>query len=77
MKLCLQFIAIIIYRIYKTNTRGICLCHSYMVILLCFMMHGQQRMTQVYRKKDDGRQPEAEENQSVDIIRTKKRRGRE
>ena len=39
-----------------------------MFILLCFMMHGQQRMTQVHRKKDDGRQPEAEENQGVDII---------
>jgi hypothetical protein len=40
-------------------------------------MHGQQRMTQVHRKKDDGRQPEAEENQGVDTIREKSLRGRE
>ncbi len=31
-------------------------------------MHDQQRMTQVHRKKDGGRKPEAEENQGVDII---------
>ena len=40
-------------------------------------MHGQQRMTQVHRKKDDGRQPEAEKNQGVDIIGTKNLAGRE
>lgn len=38
-------------------------------------MHGQQRMTQVHRKKDD-RLPEAEEKQGVDIIGTKKSRGK-
>ena len=38
-----------------------------MFILVRFMMHGQQRMTQVHRKKNDERQPEAEENQGVDI----------
>ena len=42
-----------------------------MIILLCFRMHDQQRMTQVQRKKDDGRQPEADENRGVDIIGTK------
>ena len=47
-----------------------------MFILLCFMMHSQQRRTQVHRKKDEGRQPEAEECQGVDMIGTKKLRGR-
>ena len=39
-------------------------------------MHGQQGMTQVHRKKNDGRQPEAEENQGVDIIGAKKSKGK-
>jgi len=30
-------------------------------------MYGQQRMTQVHHKNDDGRHHEAEENQDVDI----------
>ena len=47
-----------------------------MFILLFFKMHGQQRMTQVPRKMDDGRQPEAEENQGLDIIRSKKSKGK-
>ena len=34
-------------------------------VLLCFRMHGQQRMTQVHRKKDGGRKPEAGEYQGV------------
>ena len=32
-------------------------------------MYGQQCKTQVQRKNDDRRQPLAEENQSVDMIR--------
>ena len=39
-------------------------------------MHGQQRMTQVHRKKDDGRQPETKENQGVDIIGTNRSKGK-
>ena len=39
-----------------------------MSMLLYFRMHGQQRRTQVHRKKDNGRQPEAEEYQDVDMI---------
>ena len=42
-----------------------------MFILLCLRMHGQQRMTQVHRKKDGGRKPEAEENQRAYMIRKK------
>ena len=45
-----------------------CLSHPYMLILLCFRMHGQQRRTQVHRKKDDGRHLEAEEYQGGDMI---------
>ena len=37
-------------------------------------MHGPQRKTQVHRKKDDGRQPEAEGNEGVDTIGKKLRR---
>ena len=40
-------------------------------------MHGQHRRTQVNRKKDDGRQYEAEVYQGVDVIGTIKLRGRE
>ena len=50
--------------------------HSNMFILLCFRMHGRQPKNQVHRKKDDGRQLEAEKNQGVDMIRTKRIRGR-
>ena len=32
------------------------------------MFQDTQRKTQVHRKKDDGRQPEAEENQVEDMI---------
>jgi len=35
------------------------------ITILCFKMHGQQRMTQVHRKKDDGRQHEAEGKRTV------------
>ena len=38
-----------------------------MFILLFFGMHGQQCMTQVHRKKDGGRKPEAEVNQGADM----------
>ena len=31
-------------------------------------MYGQQRMTQVHRKKEGGQKPEAEKNQGVDMI---------
>ena len=49
-----------------------------MFTLLCFRMHGQQRIrtSQVHRKKDDGRQLEAEENQGVDMIGTQKTKGK-
>jgi hypothetical protein len=40
-------------------------------------MHDQQGRARVYRKNDDGRQPKAEEYQSVDMLGTKKLRGRE
>ena len=50
-------------------------------ILLCFFffyrMYGQHRRCQVHRKKDDGRQPEAEEYQGEDMIGIKKLRERE
>jgi len=39
-------------------------------------MHGHQRKTQVHRKEDDGRQPEAEENQGEDMIGAKKTNGK-
>jgi hypothetical protein len=66
-----------LYLIYETNTRGICLCYPFMFILLCFRLHGQHRRTQVHRKKDDRRQPHAEEYQDVDMIGTRDLRGRE
>ena len=41
------------------------------------MLHGQQRMTPAHRKKDGGRKPKADENQGVDMIGTKKAKGKE
>ncbi len=45
----------------EVNARGICLFHPFTFILLCFKKNGQQRKTQIQRKKDDGRQPVADE----------------
>ena len=41
--------------------------HGYII-----MFHDTQRKTQVHRMKDDGRQPETEENKVEDMIGAKK-----
>ena len=45
---------------------------TYTFMLLCFRIRGQQRKTEVQRKKYDERQPPAEESQGLDMTGTTK-----